>query len=86
MRPDKAGKAEAEVTEIKDQSDEAKLRHEEIVRLMEQDMVQFQEAKTHDLGLVLNDFAHTQAQLTSDTANACQTLLIFVIPAWMKLK
>ncbi|CAK9204448.1 unnamed protein product [Sphagnum troendelagicum] len=86
LRPDKAGKAEAEVTEIKDQSDEAKLRHEEIVRLMEQDMVQFQEAKTHDLGLVLNDFAHTQAQLTSDTANACQTLLIFVIPAWMKLK
>jgi hypothetical protein len=49
-------------------------------------MVQFQEAKTHDLGLVLNNFAHIQAQLTSDTAKACQTLLIFVIPAWMKLK
>jgi hypothetical protein len=55
---------------MKDQSDEAKLRYEEIVRLMEKGMVQFQEAKTHDLGLVLHDFTHTQAQLTSDTADA----------------
>jgi len=70
LRPDEAGKAEAEVTEMKDQSGETKLRHEEIVRLMEQDMVQFQAAKTHGLGLVLHDFAHTQAQLTSDTADA----------------
>jgi hypothetical protein len=41
-------------------------------------MVQVQEAKTHDLGLVLHDFARTQAQLTSDTANACQTLLPYL--------
>jgi hypothetical protein len=40
---------------------------------MEKGMVQFQEAKTHDLGLVLHDFTHTQAQLTSDTADAWWT-------------
>jgi len=45
---------------------------------MEQDMVQFQAAKTHGLGLVLHDFAHTQAQLTSDTADAWRTLLPYL--------
>jgi hypothetical protein len=41
-------------------------------------MVQFQAAKTHGLGLVLHDFAHTQAQLTSDTADAWWTLLPYL--------
>ncbi|CAK9212384.1 unnamed protein product [Sphagnum jensenii] len=78
LRPDKAGEVEAEVTEIKAQSDEAKLRYEEIVRLMEKEMVQFQEAKTRDLGLVLHDFACAQAQLASDTADAWRTLLPYL--------
>jgi hypothetical protein len=45
---------------------------------MEKEMVQFQEAKTRDLGLVLHDFACAQAQLASDTADAWRTLLPYL--------
>jgi len=42
---------------------------------MNQDMVRFQEGKTYDLGLVLQDFARAQAQLAMSTADTWSTLL-----------
>lgn len=42
---------------------------------MNQDMLRFQESKTHDLGLVLQEFARAQAQLAMSTADTWGTLL-----------
>lgn len=42
---------------------------------MNQDMLRFQEGKTLDLGLVLQNFARAQAQLSMSTADTWGTLL-----------
>lgn len=60
---------------MKTQSEEATLRHQKIITVMEQEILRFQEQKTRDLGLVLHDFARAQAQLATDTADAWRTLL-----------
>ncbi len=51
------------------------MRYQRIVSLMNQDMVRFQEGKTNDLGLVLQDFARAQAQLAMSTADTWGILL-----------
>ncbi|KAL2613303.1 hypothetical protein R1flu_024995 [Riccia fluitans] len=75
VRPDKVAEAEVEVREMKVQSDVARARFEDIVRLMAQEMERFQEEKAKDLGAILQDFARAQAQLAADTADAWRTLL-----------
>jgi sorting nexin-1/2 len=75
VRPDKVAEAEAEVREIRIQSTDARMRFEEIVKLMAQEMERFQEEKTRDLGSILLNFARAQAQLAADTADAWRTLL-----------
>jgi hypothetical protein len=42
---------------------------------MNQDLLRFQESKTHDLGLVLQNFARAQAELAMCTADTWGTLL-----------
>lgn len=61
--------------QMKVQSDEARARFQDIVKLMDQEMERFQEEKTRDLGAILQDFARAQAQLAADTADAWRTLL-----------
>lgn len=61
--------------QAKNQSDDAQSRYHKIVTLMEQDMVRFQESKTADLGLVLQEFARAQAQLANAAADAWGVLL-----------
>ncbi|KAG6544365.1 hypothetical protein Mapa_014199 [Marchantia paleacea] len=75
VRPDKVGESEVDVKEMKVQSEEARARFQEIVKLMDQEMERFQEEKTKDLGAILQDFARTQAQLAADTADAWRSLL-----------
>ncbi|BBN17760.1 sorting nexin-1/2 [Marchantia polymorpha subsp. ruderalis] len=75
VRPDKVGESEVDVREMKVQSEEARARFQQIVRLMDQEMERFQEEKTKDLGAILQDFARTQAQLAADTADAWRSLL-----------
>ncbi|XP_024527007.1 sorting nexin 1 isoform X1 [Selaginella moellendorffii] len=74
VRPDKVGEAEIDYRETKLQSDEANKRYEEIVKVMQQEMVRFQEEKTRDLGAVFHEFARGQAQLANDTAEAWKVL------------
>ncbi|KAG0578214.1 hypothetical protein M758_4G005700 [Ceratodon purpureus] len=75
LRPDKAGDMEADLQLSKEQCDEAQTRYQRIVDLMNQDMLRFQEGKTHDLGLVLQNFARAQAELAMCTADTWGTLL-----------
>jgi len=75
LRPDKAGDMESDLVVAKNQSDDAQSRYHKIVTLMEQDMARFQESKTADLGLVLQEFARAQAQLANATADAWGVLL-----------
>ena len=57
------------------QSEEAHKRFEKIVKVMQQEMVRFQEQRTQDLSAVFYEFARMQAQLANDTADAWRTLL-----------
>jgi sorting nexin-1/2 len=75
LQPTKAGDMEADLHYSKTQCEEAQARYQRIVSLMNQDMLRFQEGKTHDLGLVLQDFARAQAQLAMSTADTWGTLL-----------
>jgi sorting nexin-1/2 len=61
--------------QLRIQSTEARMRFEEIVKLMAQEMERFQEEKTRDLGSILLNFARAQGQLAADTADAWRTLL-----------
>lgn len=69
LRPDKAVDMEADLQLSKSQCDEAQARYRRLVNLMNQDMLRFQEGKTLDLGLVLQNFARAQAQLSMSTAD-----------------
>lgn len=48
---------------------------EQIVKLMDEEMVRFQEEKTADLGLAFHEFAKGQAKLGKDIAAAWRSLL-----------
>lgn len=61
--------------QIRIQSTDARIRFEEIVKVMALEMERFQEEKTRDLGSILVNFARAQAQLAADTADAWRTLL-----------
>ncbi|PKA65769.1 Sorting nexin 1 [Apostasia shenzhenica] len=75
MRSDKAGEAEIEYRELKAESDEATKRYETIVKLMNEELVRFQENKTSELGLAFHEFAKGQANLSHEVADAWRSLL-----------
>ncbi|XP_011625948.1 sorting nexin 1 isoform X2 [Amborella trichopoda] len=75
MRSDKVPEVEIECKELKAESEEATRRFEVIVRLMNEELVRFQEQKTIDMGVTFHDFAKGQAQLANDIANAWRSLL-----------
>ncbi|XP_021765263.1 sorting nexin 1-like [Chenopodium quinoa] len=74
-RSDKYGDAEAEYRELKAESEEATRRFETIVRLMNEEMVRFQEQKTADMGVAFHEFAKGQAHLANSFAGAWRGLL-----------
>ncbi|KAG6744019.1 hypothetical protein POTOM_052727 [Populus tomentosa] len=72
-RSDKVGEAEHEYREAK--SEEATRRFETIVRLMNEEIVRFQEQKTLDMGIAFHEFAKGQARLANSIADAWRSLL-----------
>ncbi|KAG6745002.1 hypothetical protein POTOM_051643 [Populus tomentosa] len=72
-RSDKVGEAEHEYREAK--SEEATGRFETIVRLMNEEIVRFQEQKTLDMGIAFHEFAKGQARLANSIADAWRSLL-----------
>ncbi|KAK6942577.1 Phox homology [Dillenia turbinata] len=75
IRSDKVGEAEIEYKELKAESEEATRRFETIVKLMNEEIVRFQEQKTLDMGVAFHEFAKGQANLANSIANAWQSLL-----------
>ncbi|XP_048321016.1 sorting nexin 1 isoform X1 [Ziziphus jujuba] len=74
-RSDKVGEAEIEYKELKAASEEATNRFETIVRLMNEEIVRFQEQKTVDMGIAFHEFAKGQARLANGIADAWRSLL-----------
>ncbi|KAJ8427899.1 hypothetical protein Cgig2_008517 [Carnegiea gigantea] len=74
-RSEKYREAEAEYRQLKAESEEAARRFETIVRLMDEEMVRFQEQKTADMGLAFHEFAKGQARLANSIAEAWKGLL-----------
>ncbi|KAG5253076.1 hypothetical protein OIU76_021096 [Salix suchowensis] len=74
-RSDKVGEAEHEYKELKAESEEATGRFETIVRLMNEEIVRFQEQKTLDMGIAFHEFAKGQARLANSIADAWRSLL-----------
>ncbi|GKV38898.1 hypothetical protein SLEP1_g46753 [Rubroshorea leprosula] len=72
---DRVGEAEIEYNESKAESEEATRRFETIVRRMSDEIVQFQEQKTLDMGIAFHEFAKGQSQLANSIANAWRSLL-----------
>ncbi|KAF5473886.1 hypothetical protein F2P56_005838 [Juglans regia] len=75
MRSDKVGEAEIEYQELKVESEEATRMFEMIVRLMNEEIVRFQEQKTLDMGIAFHEFAKGQARLANGIANAWRSLI-----------
>lgn len=61
--------------QLKAEGAEAWRRFEKIVKLMNEEIVRFQEQKTLDLGLAFHEFAKGQAQLANSIADAWRSLL-----------
>ena len=74
-RSDKVGEAEIEYKELKAETEEATRRFETIVRLMNDEIVRFQEQKTQDMGVAFHEFARGQARLATNIADAWRSLL-----------
>ncbi|WOK96454.1 hypothetical protein Cni_G05161 [Canna indica] len=75
MRSDKAREAEIEYRELKAESEQATRKFETIVRLMNEEIVRFQDQKTADMGLAFHQFAKGQAKLANDIADAWRSVL-----------
>ncbi|KAF5954061.1 hypothetical protein HYC85_006917 [Camellia sinensis] len=74
-RSEKLAEAEREYEVLKADSEEATRRFETIVRLMNEEIVRFQEQKTLDLGIAFHEFAKGQARLARGIADAWRSLL-----------
>ena len=61
--------------QLKAESEEATRLFESIVRLMNEELVHFQERKTLDMGIAFNEFAGGQARLANGIADAWRSLL-----------
>ncbi|GMY25288.1 sorting nexin 1 isoform X2 [Fagus crenata] len=75
IRSDKVGEAEMEYNELRAESEEATRTFETIVRLMNEELVRFQDQKTLDMGIAFNEFAKGQARLANSIADAWRSLL-----------
>ncbi|KAF2289704.1 hypothetical protein GH714_038090 [Hevea brasiliensis] len=74
-RSDKVGEAELEYKELKAESEEATRRFENIVRVMNEEIVRFQDQKTQDMGIAFHQFAQGQSRLANNIADAWRSLL-----------
>ena len=61
--------------QLKAESEEATKRFETIVKLMNEEIVRFQEQKTLDIGLAFHEFAKGQARLANGIADAWRSLI-----------
>ncbi|KAK8946698.1 Sorting nexin 1 [Platanthera zijinensis] len=75
IRSDRAGEAEIEFRELRGESEEATAKYETIAKLMNEELLRFQEQKTAELGLVFHEFAKGQAKLSNEIADAWRSLL-----------
>ncbi|KAL0338661.1 UNVERIFIED_CONTAM: Sorting nexin 1 [Sesamum angustifolium] len=64
-RSEKLGEAQHEYEELKADGAEATRRFEKIVKLMNEEIIRFQEQKTLDMGLAFHEFAKGQADLAN---------------------
>ncbi|KAJ8532689.1 hypothetical protein K7X08_015578 [Anisodus acutangulus] len=74
-RSEKLAEAEREYEMLKAEGEEASRRFDTIVRLMNEEIVRFQEQKTSDMGLAFHEFAKGQARLSNGIADAWRSLL-----------
>ncbi|KAL0337032.1 UNVERIFIED_CONTAM: Sorting nexin 1 [Sesamum calycinum] len=75
MRSEKLAEAEREYEELKADGAEATRKFERIVKLMNEEIVRFQEQKTLDLGFAFHEFARGQAELAKGISEAWRSLL-----------
>ncbi|XP_076881276.1 sorting nexin 1-like isoform X2 [Bidens hawaiensis] len=75
IRSEKLFDAEHEYEELKADSQEPTRRFETIVKLMNEEIVRFQEQKTQDMGRAFHEFAKGQARLSNAIADAWRSLL-----------
>ncbi|KAJ3677941.1 hypothetical protein LUZ60_001744 [Juncus effusus] len=75
MHSERISEVELEYKELKAESEEATRRFEQIVELMNQELIRFQEEKTKEMGFVFLDFAKGQAKLANEIADAWRTVL-----------
>ncbi|CAA0821490.1 Sorting nexin 1 [Striga hermonthica] len=74
-RSEKLAEAEHEYEELKADGAEAARRFDKIVKLMNEEIIRFQEQKTLDMGLAIHEFAKGQARLANSIAEAWRSLL-----------
>nr|GMC88907.1 sorting nexin 1 [Ipomoea batatas] len=74
-RSEKLAEAEREYEVLKAEGEEAAHRFQTIVRLMNEEIVQFQEQKTLEMGLAFHEFAKGQARLANGISEAWRGLL-----------
>ncbi|KAA8518553.1 hypothetical protein F0562_016027 [Nyssa sinensis] len=74
-RSERMADVEDEYEELKADGEEATRRFETIVRLMNEEIVRFQEQKTLDMGLAFHEFAKGQARLANAIADGWRSLL-----------
>ncbi|XP_015088769.1 sorting nexin 1 [Solanum pennellii] len=74
-RSEKLAEAEREYEMLKAEGEETSRRFDTIVRLMNEEIVRFQEQKTSDMGLAFHEFAKGQARLSNGIADAWRSLL-----------
>ncbi|KAK1428792.1 hypothetical protein QVD17_17632 [Tagetes erecta] len=75
MRSEKMLDAEHEYEELKSQGEEATKRFDTIVRLMNEEIVRFQDQRTQELGRAFHEFAKGQARLANAIADAWRSLI-----------
>lgn len=63
------------MVQLKAESEQAAKTFETIVRLMNEEMVRFQEQKTKDMGIAFHEFAKGQARLANGIADAWRSLI-----------
>ncbi|KAL6521085.1 Sorting nexin-1 [Orobanche gracilis] len=74
-RSEKLDETEHEYEELKAEGSEAAKKFEKIVKLMNEEIVRFQEQKTLHMGLAFHEFAKGQARLANSIADAWRGLL-----------
>lgn len=63
------------IMQLKADGADAARRFEKIVKLMNEEIVRFQEEKTLDMGVAFHEFAKGQAHLANSIADAWRSLL-----------